>query len=85
MTEYADRCTRVYMLTGRKAHLLAPGISAKDNTAAALCGITCWPAYFRGAGEYGEREQAAVMPLCRNCEMLRNSYDPAYQSPEGVA
>jgi hypothetical protein len=72
VNETAAQCTRVYMLTGRSAHLLPPGVSTYDAAATALCGVTNWPAHFRGTGAMGEREQAADMPLCRNCERLRN-------------
>lgn len=64
--------TRVYLLQGRVAHLLAHNVSPNNNAASALCGVTNWPGYFRGTGAHGEREQAADMPLCRTCERKRN-------------
>lgn len=68
MSAIEEQCTRVYLLTGRVAHLLAPGDSPSNSAATTLCGITSWPGHFRGTGLQGEREQAADMPLCQSCQ-----------------
>jgi len=68
MSATAEQCTRVYMLTGRVAHLLPPGESASNSAATTLCGVTNWPGHFRGTALQGEREQAADMPLCITCQ-----------------
>lgn len=67
MSAVGAQCTRVYTLSGLKAHLLAPGVAAADISATALCGKQAWPSYWRGVGRHGEREQAADMPLCIHC------------------
>lgn len=68
MSEFAKNCTRVYLLSSTKAHLLAPGQSPRDVVGRALCGLSTWPTHWRGASDYGERQQAADMALCANCE-----------------
>jgi hypothetical protein len=75
VTAYADQCTRVYLMSGMRAHLLPPGKRIRDSSALALCGLSTWPTYWRGTGDYGERQQAAAMTLCQTCEkkMIANS------------
>jgi hypothetical protein len=72
--------TRVYLLSGRVAHLLAPSTSPNSPAATALCGVTNWPGYFRGTGAWGEREQARDMPLCQNCKRMHGSLRLAGQA-----
>lgn len=67
----SDGYSLVYLLTGTRAHALAPGVSVFDNTSRSLCGVTPWPGYWRGRSAVGEAEQAADMPLCLTCKRKR--------------
>lgn len=72
---YANQCTRVYLLTSTRAHLLPPGKRTRDATALALCGLSTWPTYWRGTSDHAERSQAAAMALCQRCEKAVRAND----------
>jgi hypothetical protein len=63
--------TRVYLRSGRVAHLLDESSSPNVGTDEALCGI--WAGFgsavWLGTGTQDEHERAAELPLCSRCEV----------------
>lgn len=60
--------SRVYLPSGRVAHLLS-GHHSPSSGWGAMCGAA--PVYFGswlGTGTYQEREKAEAMRLCKRCE-----------------
>lgn len=72
MSTLYEQSTRVYMLTGRVAHLLEPDWSPSSTAARSWCGITTWPDHWRGTGSYAEIRQAEDMPTCITCQRYIN-------------
>lgn len=73
-----EDCTRVFLVRGIVAHLLAPHESASGNHMA-LCGtspglIAGVGRYWRGTGSQGEYEHAADLPLCVRCTDALEKY-----------
>lgn len=62
--------TRVYLRSGRVAHLLDESRSPNVGTDEALCGI--WAGFgdavWLGTGTQAEHERAAELRLCLRCE-----------------
>lgn len=57
---------RVYLPSGRRAHL-SPPFSARSG----LCAIAPeWPADWLGTGSQDEYDRAAALPLCRRCQSV---------------
>lgn len=60
---------RVYLLSGLIAHLLPADSDSADPLSLTLCGRSTYPGVWRGTRDYGERQQAADMPLCATCAL----------------
>lgn len=60
--------TRVYIFSGKVAHLL-DSPSSPNSTVPALCGTTPpWFTYWMGTGSQMEINEAASRRLCLNCK-----------------
>lgn len=67
---YLGDCARVYVPTGKLAHLLAPG-EPPSGDGESLCRKSPWASgSWSGTGSQGEYERAAELPLCSRCEYL---------------
>lgn len=59
--------TRVYTITGKRAHLLDIR-QRPDSWASALCGLSpIWHTPWLGTGSQAEHEKAAALPTCKYC------------------
>lgn len=66
----ADECTRIYVPTGKVAHLRTPWASHGQP----LCPAD--PAWaWRGTGSQEEYEHAATLPLCKRCAAMAEASD----------
>lgn len=70
---------RVYTISGRVAHILAPGCSSYDTCAASLCGRTTWPQLWRGVGVASEVKRAIALPTCRLCKAFQEKWDKQWK------
>lgn len=67
---YLSDCARVYLPTGKFAHLLPPGDLPSGDSPALCYRRPLRLATWAGTGSQGEYERAASLPLCSWCQHL---------------